>query len=48
MALASLTGDEPLLRRTAALLPELRTAALLLELGPVLALPLEWVAPPAP
>jgi protease-4 len=47
-ALASLTGDEPLLRRTAALLPELRTAALLLELGPVLALPLEWVAPPAP
>jgi protease-4 len=47
-ALASVTGDEPLLRRTAALLPELRTAALLLELGPVLALPLEWVAPPAP
>jgi protease-4 len=41
----ALVGDEPLLRRTAALFPELRTAALLLELGPVLALPLEWVEP---
>ena len=40
-----LAGDEPLLRRTAALFPELRTAALLLELGPVLALPLDWVGP---
>jgi protease-4 len=44
--LRALAGDEPLLRRTAALFPELRTAALLLELGPVLALPLEWVEPP--
>jgi len=41
----SLAGDEPLLRRTAALFPELRTAALLLELGPLLALPVEWVEP---
>jgi protease-4 len=45
---AAMDGDEPLLRRTAALVPELRTAALLLELGPVLALPVEWVDPPAP
>ena len=43
----ALVGDEPLLRRTAALFPELRTAALLLELGPVLALPVEWVEPAA-
>jgi protease-4 len=41
----ALAGDEPLLRRTAALFPELRTAALLLELGPVLALPLDWIEP---
>jgi protease-4 len=47
-SLAALRADEPLLRKTAALLPELRTAALLLELGPVLALPLEWVGPPPP
>jgi protease-4 len=45
---AALAGDDPLLRRAAELLPELRTAALLLELGPVLALPVEWVDPPAP
>jgi protease-4 len=47
-AVAAVGGDEPLLRRAAALLPELRTAALLLELGPVLALPVEWVDPPGP
>jgi protease IV len=47
-AVAAVGGDEPLLRRAATLLPELRTAALLLELGPVLALPVEWVAPPRP
>jgi hypothetical protein len=45
---AAVGGDEPLLRRAATLLPELRTAALLLELGPVLALPVEWVTPPRP
>ena len=44
----ALAGGEPLLRRTAALFPELRTAALLLELGPMLALPVEWVEQPAP
>ncbi len=44
--LASVTGDEPLLHRASSLLPELRTAALLLELGPVLMLPEEWIAPP--
>jgi protease-4 len=39
-------GEEPAaLERLAAALPELRTAALLQELGPVLALPVEWVAP---
>jgi protease-4 len=41
----ALAGEEPLLRRTAALLPELRAAALLLELGPVLALPVDWLEP---
>ncbi len=45
-AVAAATGEEPLLGRTLALLPELRTAALLLELGPVLALPVEWLDPP--
>jgi protease-4 len=48
VALGGATGDEPLLSKTAALFPELRAAALLLELGPVLALPLEWVEPPGP
>ena len=43
----ALAGDEPV-RRMAALLPELRTAALLFELGPVLALPVEWIGPAAP
>jgi protease-4 len=33
------------LARMAARVPELRTAALLLELGPMLALPLEWLEP---
>ncbi len=47
-AVAAWGGDEPLLRRTAALFPELRTAALLLELGPVLALPAAWIDPPGP
>lgn len=47
-AVAGLGGDEPLLRRTAALFPELRAAALLLELGPILALPTEWLDPPGP
>ena len=46
--LKALAGEEPLLRRTGALFPELRTAALLLELGPMLALPVEWVEQPAP
>jgi protease-4 len=45
---AVMTGGEAVLRRTAALFPELGAAALLLELGPVLALPVEWVAPPSP
>jgi protease-4 len=44
----ALAGDEPALRRMAALLPELRTAALLFELGPMLALPVEWIGPVAP
>jgi protease-4 len=47
-AVAAWSGDEQLLRRAAALFPELRTAALLLELGPVLALPVEWIDPPGP
>jgi len=39
-------GAEPALLRAAfAALPELRTAALLSELGPVLALPMEWLGP---
>ena len=47
LALTTSAGDT-LPGRVARLLPELRTAALLLELGPVLALPVEWVDPPAP
>jgi protease-4 len=44
---AEAAPPSPLLRAAAAV-PELRTAALLLELGPVLALPVEWLGPAAP
>ncbi|HET9551470.1 MAG TPA: signal peptide peptidase SppA [Anaeromyxobacteraceae bacterium] len=43
--LAGLGAEPDALERVAAALPELRTAALLQELGPVLALPVEWVTP---
>lgn len=36
------------LQRAAAAVPELRTAAVLLEAGPVVALPVEWLGPVAP
>ena len=39
-------GAEPaLLRAASAALPELRTAAVLAEMGPILALPIEWLGP---
>jgi len=43
--LLTIEEGEPALLRAAAALPELRTAAVLAELGPVLALPLEWLGP---
>lgn len=38
-------APEPALAQLLSLVPELRAAAVLSELGPVLALPVEWVAP---
>lgn len=45
--LAEVAPPSPLLRAAAAV-PELQAAALLLELGPVLALPVEWLGAAAP
>ena len=43
--LAAEAGEPALLRAAAAALPELRTAAVLSEMGPILALPIEWLGP---
>ncbi len=43
----ALATEPPALARAAAALPELRSAAVLAELGPVLALPLDWLPPEA-
>jgi protease-4 len=43
----ALATEPPALVRAAAALPELRTAAVLAELGPVLALPMDWLSPGA-
>ena len=47
-ALVATSSTPSPLSRAAALVPEVRAAALLLELGPVLALPEEWLGPAVP